>query len=75
MTGQELMRSIDKRVRVNEAGQRAFNNVTGEFYLVGFSVEMLASNGKRRPVYCGKISRTLANRQSQSVNAAYIELI
>lgn len=75
MTGKELMRSVDKAVYVNERGQRAFSDVSGKFYLVGFSMEMRYYNGKRQAIYCGYISRTKENKRSTRLNADYIELL
>ena len=74
MTGQELMQNVGKRVYINDAGQKAFNNVAGEFYLVGYSAEMFRSCDPRQLTFCGRISRTLANNRSISINAGYIEL-
>lgn len=74
MTPNVLFSSIDKQVTLNDRGKAAFSDSKGVFYLVGVTKEMLTIRGRRQAVYCGIISRTLANHHSRTVNAEYIEL-
>lgn len=74
MTPKELFSSIDKRVVLNDRGKAAFIDSEGIFYLVGITKQMLTIRGQRQAVYCGIISRSLANVRSSTVNAEYIEL-
>ena len=80
MTKRQLVAAMEKykerrvytRVRVNADGHRAFSDVDGEFYLMGFSQQYIIQNGKPTTTYIGCIARVPSSYQ-RSINAVYLD--
>lgn len=75
MTAREIMKSLGKKVYVNSEGKKAFADVDGAFYLVGFSIRMYDEHDKKVPHCGGYISRQYSQRNVRLVAGDYLELL